>query len=135
MLDNTNTLYYSWTGQVPVPGGDVTGLHFQCLDSNLNLWPEIIPTGQSGLASNVLVAQNGALQTLYAWGTTDGQIHLMKPHGCAQANLWTVPLPASSKNTRELASLVVDASFKKACFFTLLHPGSSHELFCVDLDQ
>jgi len=135
VLDNTDTLYYSWTGQVPVPGGNVTGLHFQCLDSSLNLWLEIIPTGLSGLASNVLVAQDEALQTLYAWETADGQIHLMQPHGCAQADMWTMPLPAPGKNTRELASLAVDASFKKACLFILLHPGNAHELFCVDLNQ
>ncbi len=35
-LDIQNNLHVYWTGQVPVPGGTVNGIFYQCLDPNLN---------------------------------------------------------------------------------------------------
>jgi hypothetical protein len=44
-LDGMNNLHMSWTGDVPVPGGQVNGVYHQCLEDNRVLGPQEIPSG------------------------------------------------------------------------------------------
>jgi hypothetical protein len=45
LLDGLNNLHLYWSGTVPVPGGQVSGLYHQCVEDNRVFGPQEIPSG------------------------------------------------------------------------------------------
>lgn len=134
-LNSNNDLYLYWMGQVSVPGGNVRGLHMRCLDSNLTLWPEIIPGGEAKLNGNPISARTSDLRVVFVWTTDKGNIQVFIPRSCAQSDLWTISLPELDNRTRQLSSLAADQVSKRICALTTVYPGRTYELYCADFNE
>jgi hypothetical protein len=112
-LDEINNLHMSWTGDVPVPGGQVNGVYHQCLEDNRVFAPQEIPSGGQAVSGSVIRAWDQRSQTGLAWREADGKFKLGTWQGCNYLAQRVVPFPADLH--LELASLAMSAAPSKLC--------------------
>jgi len=132
-LDGMNNLHIFWTGQVPIPGGTVTGLYHQCLDDDLNLSSEQVLSGEQSAYSVIKAAGEGKSFAL-AWKESDAnRIRVATWMGCDQTDLKTIPL--SSDITWTPKSLAVSDNPHKLCVlvYTSGHYPNYYATICVDI--
>ncbi len=67
VLDTQNNFHLFRVASVPVPGGDVTGLYHQCLDTSLNWGPEQVLSGQNSIGDNIVAAWDNSGRVVFGW--------------------------------------------------------------------
>ena len=96
LLDAGHNLHIYWTAAVPIPGGQVTGLYHQCLDSNLNLTPPEVLSGASA-AGDVAAAADETGRAVLTWReTASGRVRATMWRGCLQSERATFPEAAAA---------------------------------------
>ncbi len=136
-LDGNNNLHLYKTGAVAIPGGQVTGLYYRCLDRNLNLGPEQVLSGQNPASNVVKNASCGGLMAL-AWneGNSPAAVRVAVWNSCTQIYLKTVPFPAGVSWTPH--AVAVSESPNKVCVlgYTLGYPTATrYRVICADILQ
>lgn len=112
-LDGQNNLHTFWTGSVPIPGGSVTGLYYQCLTSNLIWGTQQVLSGQNN-ASSVFGTSDRESGVALIWNEASSRIRLGIWNSCTQTDLKTTPIPASWT----LKAVVLSSEPKKVCALT-----------------
>ena len=121
--------YYIYrTGEVPVPGGTTTGVYSQCIDTNLTLWPEQLLSGENKVVTAPQIAQS-ASRTIMSWITSENQVQFLFPKSCAEADLFTLPLPKVIF-VRQSFSLAISDSPNKLC---ILNRAGEFEMYCAEM--
>ena len=94
-LDGQSNLHLYWVGQVPVPGGQVRGIHRQCLDnSSLVFTPEEYLTGEDEVDGTPRAASDGISQIVLGWkqAGTD-RLWLVVWEGCQETERISISIP------------------------------------------
>ena len=92
-LDGQNNLHIFWTDWVPVPGGQVTGLYYQCLAQNMTASPAEVLSGYSSV-SNVVKGAGYTGWVAVAWQETESSVKRVRVgvwDGCSRIYLKTLP--------------------------------------------
>ncbi len=77
-LDGMNNLHVFWNSQVPVPGGTVNGIYYDCLAANSNWAGAQVITGEDASTGGPLKASDGVSRVALGWeGTPGHQLKLM----------------------------------------------------------
>jgi hypothetical protein len=93
-LDGQSNLHVFWTGQVPVPGGVVTGMFHQCLSSQLNWGQATILSGSDNVAGLAGKASDYVSRVVLAYKVAStGEILLKLFDECNLIATATVPAP------------------------------------------
>ncbi|MBI5565383.1 MAG: hypothetical protein HY870_10820 [Chloroflexi bacterium] len=110
-MDGLNDLHTFWTGSVPVPGGSVTGLYYQCLNSNLTWSTQQVLSGQNN-AGSANSASDGVSNVVLAWSETSTPTRVGIWNGCNRTDLKTVPVPSG---TWTLKAVALNHAPQKVC--------------------
>ncbi|MCX7856140.1 MAG: hypothetical protein N2556_09280 [Anaerolineae bacterium] len=92
-LDGQNNLHIFWTDWVPIPGGQVTGLYYQCLDHNLNPSSVEVLSGYASVSEVVKGAGYSGWVAL-AWRESEGGVQRVRVgvwNGCSRMYLKIAP--------------------------------------------
>ncbi|MGB9777605.1 MAG: hypothetical protein ACPLYD_16780 [Anaerolineae bacterium] len=132
-LDGQNNLHIFWKDWVPIPGGQVTGLYYQCLSQNLT---SSLPETLSGYSS-VYEVVKGAGYTGWvalAWRESEGGVQRVRVgvwNGCSRMYLKTVP---GASGWKELKAVSVSESPPMVCLLGRPSYFSSPlEVVCADI--
>jgi hypothetical protein len=133
-MDAGHNLHIYWTGSVPVPGGQVTGLYHQCIDSNLNLSAPTVLSGTSNV-SDVAAAADETGRTVLTWRENNaGRVRAIIWRGCAPSDSAAFP-PAIATNWHPL-TLSFTATPNMICGLTKQISGTiNYTVQCVRLTQ
>jgi hypothetical protein len=131
-LDAQGNLHMYWTGLVPVPGGQVTGLYHQCLDANLNLSNSEVVSGQSALGGWA-VATDESGRSAISWHEGNAILsHIALYQGCVHAS--TLDVPKDAAGTWNPEAIALSTTPNRLCAFSSdngLPPV--YTVQCVDL--
>lgn len=103
-LDGQNNLHIFWKDWTPIPGGQVIGLYYQCLDSNLAPSSAEVLSGYASVYEVVKGAGFSGWIAL-AWRESEGSVQRTRVgvwNGCSRMYLKTVP---AASGWRELKAV------------------------------
>jgi hypothetical protein len=131
-LDGLNNLHLFWTGQVPVPGGQVNGLYHQCLEDNRSFRSQEVPSGSLGITGSVPRASDRVTQIGLAWKEAQsGQVRLGTWQGCTPMGIKSIPFPEGLN--MELTSLAMSANPGKVCAVARKLYTNEHIVSCANV--
>jgi hypothetical protein len=131
-LDGLNNLHLYWTGQVPVPGGQVNGLYYQCLEDNRIFGPPEVPSGSLGISGSIPRASDRVTQIGLAWKEAQsGKVRLGIWQGCTSFGIRTIPFPEGLN--LELTSLAMSANPGKVCALARKLYTNEHIVSCANV--
>jgi hypothetical protein len=131
MFDNLNNLHLYWSGTVPVPGGQVSGLYHQCVEDNRVFGPQEVPSGGEAVSGSVARASDQRSQIGLAWKEAGGKFKLGTWQGCSYLGQRVVPFPADLN--LELSSLAMSADPGKLCAVARVLYGNEHVVVCGEV--
>jgi len=129
-VDAKGNYYIYWTGQVPVPGGVTTGAYYQCINSDLISWPELVLSGEQNIITRPLVAQSESNLVL-SWLAKGNKINFLFPGSCENADLFTFDM-TDAKQPRNSLDIVVSDNPQELCYLNQLSIGK-YEIYCTDM--
>lgn len=115
-LDGQNNLHIFWRDYVPVPGGQVTGLYYQCLSQSLSPSPVEVLSGHSSVDEVVKGAGYSGWVAL-AWRESEGGVQRVRVgvwNGCSRMYLKTVP---EAGGWKELKAVSISENPPMVCLF------------------
>lgn len=115
-LDGQNNLHIFWRDYVPVPGGQVTGLYYQCLSQSLSPSPVEVLSGYSSVDEVVKGAGYSGWVAL-AWRESEGGVQRVRVgvwNGCSRMYLKTVP---EAGGWKELKAVSISENPPMVCLF------------------
>jgi hypothetical protein len=113
-LDGQNNLHLFWTGQTPVPGGQVNSLFYQCLDKDLIMGPESILSGQKAITGEIPKASDNVSGFALAWKElSSGVIQVAVGNGCTQPRI--TPVPYQNGINWSVKALAISSNPEKVC--------------------
>lgn len=128
--DTRGNYYIYWTGSVSIPGGATTGAYYQCTNSDLIAWPELVLSGETNVITRPLLAQSQSSLVL-SWLAKENKITFLFPGGCETADLYTFDLP-EIKQSRQPLDIVMSDNPKELCYLNKVQMDK-YEIFCTDL--
>jgi hypothetical protein len=131
-MDGFNNLHLFWSGQVPVPGGQVNGLYHQCLEDNRIFGPQEVPSGSLAISGSVPRASDRVTQIGLAWKEAQsGKVRLGIWQGCTSFGIRTIPFPDGLN--LELTSLAMSANPGKVCALARKLYTNEHIVSCANV--
>lgn len=115
-LDGQNNLHIFWKDYVPVPGGQVTGLYYQCLSQNLTPSSVEVLSGYSSVNEVVKGAGYSGWVAL-AWQESEGNVQRIRVgvwNGCSRMYLKAAP---AASGWKKLEAVAVSENPPKVCLF------------------
>jgi hypothetical protein len=132
VLDGLNNLHLFWTGQVPVPGGQVNGVYHQCLEGNQTFGPQEIPSGSQAISGIVASASDQNSKIGLSWKEAEsGQVRLATWDGCVAGGMRTIPFP--EELNLELAALALSADPGRICAISRVLYTNTHIVLCAEV--
>ncbi|MFZ4663590.1 MAG: hypothetical protein ACOYNY_41690 [Caldilineaceae bacterium] len=132
LLDRDGHLHSFWHGQVPVPGGTVRGLYYQCLDPALQWGAQVVLSGQSAADSLIATTSATRSQVIIGWretATRQGWLTIWQ--GCTQIEKVAVNLV--KEGSEILYALTLGHSPHKACILTRRSTPVQYTVYCADV--
>lgn len=121
-----------WTASASVPGGMIEGAYYQCIDGNLAAFPAQILSGETAVVTKPIVAQS-ASKTAMLWADKEQQIRLLLPKSCAEADLFTLPLPPLEKMERKPLAVAFSDTPNKICVVSKVgYSNTPLEIYCAE---
>ena len=134
VLDGVNNLHLYWVGQIPIPGGQVTGVYHQCLENNQFFQPQETPSGVQAISGNVASASDQTTRIGLSWKETNsGRFRLATWDGCGPAGVRTIPFP--DELNLEMTSLAMSANPGKVCAVARALYTTTHVVVCADVQK
>jgi hypothetical protein len=136
VLDNLNIFHLFRIASVPIPGGSVSGLYHQCLDTALNWSSEQVLTGQSSIGDDLALSWDNSGRVVFAWktyGSADFNLSVMT--GCnlpeSKTSHFTAPNP--SIHWGHLNAIALSNLPSKICALAgIQSQPQSYGLVCAD---
>ncbi len=133
-LDGSKNLHLFHTGSVPIPGGTVTGVFHQCIDTNLSWGPQEFPSSQMAITSNLVHAGDMGSQFALAWKEQkSGRIQIGLWNGCASMGRQPAPIPSATQ--WEVESLAIDSAANQICVLVNEWLTSRYAVTCVSVSN
>lgn len=132
-LDGQNNLHLFWSAPVALPGGQVTGLYHQCVNSALQVTGAVVLTGgHTAYISDAARVAGFVRWTALAWREDSGaRVQLALWNGCNRTDLKTVPFPGTGWTVRAVA--VRDAPGKICVLGYLSTSPARYNIVCADV--
>jgi len=131
-LDGQKNLHIFWTGQVPVVGGQIQGLYYQCLSNSLLTSPEEILSGETEITGLVIKASDNQSRIALAWKEAEsGIIQLMVRNECTLQK--TKPIPLFEGINWEPVSLTLSAAPNNTCVLIRQPYTSNYSMVCAEI--
>lgn len=134
-LDGQNNLHLFWSEDVAIPGGQVSGLYHQCINTALRVTtPELLSGSENAYASDTVKAAGFARWTALAWREASGaRIRLAVWDGCNRTNLKTVPFPTDA--TWSLKAVAISDTPGKVCVlgYSSSYYPDRYRVICADI--
>lgn len=132
-LDGQNNLHLFWSEAVPIPGGQVTGIYHQCIDSALEVTSQALLTDdQYASIYDAVKATGFARWTALAWREDYGtRIRLAMWNGCSRTDLKTVPFLEGDWTVKALA--VSDTPGKVCVLGYMYDYPACYNVVCADI--
>ncbi len=132
LVDGDGYLHTTWGDQVPVPGGTVRGLYYQCLDQELQWGAQVILSGQNPATGLVATTSSTRSQVVMGWReTTTKQVWLAIAQGCRPVEKIALNLDKESGETPYALALSHDPH--KACILTKRSSPAQYTVHCADI--
>ena len=131
-LDGTNNLHAFWSGSVPIPGGTVNGLYYQCLNENLSWGPEQILTGNSAFYGTAVKSADTISQVALAW-QEDERFAVGLWDGCDKVAEKDVP--DLNLVNQGLVAVATNQTAKKLCVVAKHDFSSDYTAVCAYVDK
>jgi hypothetical protein len=132
-LDAQNNLHTFWQGSVPVPGGTVTGLSYQCLQSNLTWQTQEVLSGFNAVSGAMSKAADTVSRVTIAWKESSPPLfYLGIWDGCNKLSQKLIPI--TEPNQWELKAMALSRTPQKSC--TLFRRSFNSTLYtavCADI--
>jgi hypothetical protein len=127
--DTTGNLYVFWTGQVPIPGGQVTGVYHQCINSNLVWNEEEVLTGQNA-GTTPIATSDQASSVAIAWRESQDESYWFTTwEGCTQTSKEAIPLTSGV----QLSAVSLSHTPVKVCAVArYLYGSTRYQVVCAD---
>ncbi len=132
-LDGQNNLHLFWSELVPIPGGQVTGLYHQCINTALRVTQPALLTGtETAYSSDIVKATGFGRWTALAWRESSGvRVRLAIWDGCDRTDLKTVPLDHNVTWSAE--AVAISDSPGKVCVLGLSSFPRRYNVVCADI--
>jgi hypothetical protein len=132
LLDGANNLHLYWTGQVPIPGGQVTGVYHQCLEGNQIFGPQEIPSGSQAISGSVVRTSDQVSKISLSWKEVESkQVRMASWDRCTRVRVRTVPFPEDIN--LELTSLAMSANPGRVCVVARSLYTTTHHVLCAEV--
>ncbi|RME39240.1 MAG: hypothetical protein D6793_01375 [Thermoflexia bacterium] len=132
-LDGQNNLHIFWKDPVPIPGGQVTGLYYQCLSQNLTASLTETLSGYSSVYEVVKGAGYTGWVAL-AWRESEEgnqRVRVGVWNGCTRMYLKTVP---GASGWKELEAVSVSDTLSMVCLLgRRSYFPETREVICADI--
>ena len=113
-----------------MPGGDVNGLYYQCLDSNLVWREQSVLTGQNEVAGLVQMATDNSSWVALAWeysGTNQFWVNLRE--GCSEVS--QIPIPFPNSPVLDIKTIALSKEPMKFCAIAKQRYTSNYYVHCA----
>jgi hypothetical protein len=134
-LDGQNNLHTFWKASVPVPGGTVTGLYHQCLQSDLSWRSQEVLSGYSAVTGEVPKAADIFSRVAISWkDSSPAPFNIGLWEGCNQLSQKVIPM--SEPHNWDLKALALAQTPPKACvLFRRLFDSRQYTAVCADINR
>ena len=131
-LDGQNNLQLFWSGTVPVPGGNVTGMHHQCFSSALAMGAEQVLSGETAITGSPRAGSDGVSRVVIAWKQNGADLlWLTIWDGCRKVKQISAPLGVFTDWSLQAAAISHDP--RKVCVLAKkLYSSDTFALLCAE---